>query len=72
MTYTWLWIGWIVAFLVIEGLALTNKEPGDTLSEHVWKWAAVRGQGRAVKLRRFILLTLLAWLIVHFLTGGWA
>ena len=69
MTYTWLWIGWIVAFFLIEGAALLNKPYGDTLSEHVW--ALVRGQGRHVKLRRFLLLTLLAWLLVHLLSGGW-
>ena len=68
-SYTWAWIGWIVLFVVIEGLALTNQQSGDTLSEHVW--AALRGQGPRVKLRRFLLLTLLAWLIVHFLSGGW-
>ena len=67
--YTWAWIGWLVAFCVIEGLALTNKTYGDTLSEHVW--AALRGKGPAVKFRRFLLLTLLCWLIVHFLSGGW-
>ena len=70
MTYTLLWVGWIVLFFVIEGAALLNERRGDTLSEHVWHWAGISGKGRFVKLRRLALLILLCWLTVHFLTGG--
>ncbi|AWN07373.1 hypothetical protein SEA_MANEEKUL_3 [Streptomyces phage Maneekul] len=71
--WTWLWIFWIGAFVVIEGVALARKEPGDTLSEHVWKWFHTQqGQkwSKTTRLRRFILLAFMAWLSVHFLTGG--
>ncbi|MFF3015832.1 hypothetical protein [Streptomyces sp. NPDC057939] len=76
-TWSWLWVGWLAAFLVIEGKALFNKTSGDTLSEHVWKWfstartAEHQGQPTGlVRLRRFALLAFMAWLSVHFLTGG--
>ncbi|MFF3055009.1 hypothetical protein [Streptomyces sp. NPDC057909] len=36
--WSWLWVGWLAAFVVIEGKALFNKTEGDTLSEHVWRW----------------------------------
>jgi hypothetical protein len=34
--FTALWVIWVLAFFVIEGIALARKESGDTLSEHVW------------------------------------
>jgi hypothetical protein len=74
--WTWLWIGWIAIFAVIEGAAVLRKASGDTLSEHVWKWFAIgRGGDRPrltgwVPLRRFALLAGLTWLVVHLLTGG--
>ncbi|ATI18704.1 hypothetical protein SEA_DAUDAU_3 [Streptomyces phage Daudau] len=73
--WSWLWVGWLAAFAAIEGKALFNKTEGDTLSEHVWKWFATK-QGSTgkpsgwVRLRRFGLLAFMAWLSVHFLTGG--
>jgi len=73
--YTIAWCAWLATFLVIEGKALFNKTPGDTLSEHVWKWFAT-SQGSTgkpsgwVRARRFTLLAFMAWLSVHFLTGG--
>ncbi|MGW4158710.1 hypothetical protein [Streptomyces sp. NPDC004788] len=75
--WSWLWVGWLAAFCAIEGRALFNKTEGDTLSEHVWKWfgtaqiAKAAGQPTGwVRLRRFALLAFMAWLSVHFLTGG--
>ena len=75
--FTWLWIGWIAAFVIIEGIALTNKKDEDTLSEHVWKWTGIGYFGRprpvmtlGIRSRRFALLAFMAWLILHFLTGG--
>lgn len=70
MIYTWLWIGWLVVFVLIEGAALLHKPYGDTLSEHVWHWAGISGKGRFVKLRRLALLIVVTWLLVHMLTGG--
>ncbi|MEV5330848.1 hypothetical protein [Streptomyces werraensis] len=76
--WTWAWIGWLTAFAAIEGKALFNKEKGDTLSEHVWRWfstartADKQGQPTGwVRFRRFALLSGMTWLVAHFLTGGW-
>jgi hypothetical protein len=70
--YTWTWILWLGAFLVAEGLALVNKKPGDTLSEHAWKWFAVKDEegrkNKAWRLRRVAITGFLAWLLVHI---GW-
>lgn len=76
--WTWAWIGWGVYFAVVEGMALFNSTPGDTLSEHVWSWLGYAATGVGplrqpsgwTRLRRFMLLAFLAWLVVHFLTGG--
>lgn len=78
--WTWLWLAWLGAFVAIEGRALANKTPGDTLSEHVWKWFATRREdlrrpdGKKasawVKIRRTVLVAFLAWLALHFTTGG--
>ncbi|WJN63257.1 hypothetical protein [Streptomyces phage phiScoe54] len=71
--WTWAWLAWIGLFLAIEGKALFNKTEGDTLSEHVWKWFGTSKLAKpsgTVRLRRFVLLAFMAWLSVHFLTGG--
>ena len=79
--WTWLWLGWLVYFLIVEGIALYRSTPGDTLSEHVWVWFGTqrrkpgdpyRPRTGWTQLRRVLLLAFLAWLSVHFLTGGWA
>ncbi|OFW65175.1 MAG: hypothetical protein A2135_08650 [Actinobacteria bacterium RBG_16_67_15] len=41
-TWDYVWLTWLLAFLVAEGIALVDKDPGDTLSEHVWRWFKVR------------------------------
>jgi len=71
MEYTILWIVWLALFVVIEGFALKNKDPGDTLSEHVWKWFSITNKGKWHKVRRIGLVIFLTWLVLHFLTGGW-
>lgn len=71
--WSWLWVGWLAAFCVIEGVALARKAPGDTLSEHVWAWFHTAKGAKTdgtTRLRRFALLALVTWLAVHFLTGG--
>ena len=68
--YTGLWLIWILTFFLIELPALRNRQPGDTLSEHVWAWCSIKGKGRAWRLRRLALVILLAWLSLHMLTGG--
>lgn len=78
--FTALWYGFIAYFAVVEGIALFNSKPGDTLSEHVWMWFGTQrrkpGEPERVRtgwvqLRRFVLLAFLAWLSFHFLSGGW-
>ena len=70
--YTELWLLWGVFFVVIEGATLLNKEAGDTLSEHVWKWIGKRGYPKpsGYKWRRGALSVTLVWLIGHFF-GDW-
>jgi hypothetical protein len=70
--YTIAWLAWLGAFALIEGKALFNKTEGDTLSEHVWRWFAVKDKSRKglVRARRFALLAFMSWLSIHFLTGG--
>lgn len=68
--WTVAWVAWIAAFFAIELPAVLNKAKGDSLSEHVWSWASIKGKGTAYKWRRFALLSFLAWLVAHFLTGG--
>jgi hypothetical protein len=78
--FTWMWLAWIALFLGIEGVALFNSKPGDTLSEHVWAWfgtqrtkpgEAPRPRTGWTQARRAGLLMFLVWLVAHFLTGGW-
>lgn len=78
--YTIAWLVWLAYFLVVEVMALFNSKPGDTLSEHVWAWFGTqrRKPGEAARkpsgwtqFRRFALLAFLAWLTLHFLSGGW-
>jgi hypothetical protein len=74
--WTWAWIGWGLYFAVVEGMALVNSTAGDTLSEHVWAWLGyhdgvdLRKPSGWTRLRRFLTLAGLAWLVVHLLTGG--
>ncbi|MGW7434710.1 hypothetical protein [Streptomyces sp. NPDC054849] len=75
--WSWLWVGWLGAFCVIEGVALARDDRGDTLSEHVWKWFGIGRAGEqrpaatgSVRVRRLVLLAFMAWLSAHFLTGG--
>lgn len=73
--WTWLWLGWGLYFVIVEGLALFNKRGGDTLSEHVWAFLGyderrVGPPSGSERLRRFLTLAGLAWLVIHLLTGG--
>lgn len=76
------WLLWLAYFAALEGTALVRSyrakragqaDPRDTLSEHVWLWF---GTARGTQpdswayVRRFALLSFLAWVSVHFLGGG--
>lgn len=70
-----LWIGW---FIIEEGWAIYTGNMKNTLSEHVFVWFGVKSPNSDVpikltpwvRVRRVILLAFMAWLTVHFLTGG--
>ena len=68
--WTVAWLLWLAMFGCIEGPAIFNKVPGDTLSEHVWQWFSILNKAPQWRVRRFALLAFLAWLVAHFLTGG--
>ena len=67
--WTIAWILWILAFGVIEGLALRNDKADDTLSEHFRKWFRTDTKiGRTVFL--VVFGGFVAWFGVHILTDG--
>lgn len=67
--WTVAWLLWFAMFLVVEGFALFNKERGDTLSEHVWKWFQIRSKPNQWTWRRAVLAIFLVWLLVHMVAG---
>ena len=68
MSFGALWLVWILLFVAIEGQALTNKDPNDALSHHVWKWIGRKGfpKPKWYKARRAALGGFLVWLVYHF------
>lgn len=54
--FTAAWIFWLLMFAAIEGAALVNRKRGDTLSEHIWSWFAVRDKPKGWVARRRILV----------------
>lgn len=68
--YTFAWVGWLVTFPVIEGLAIYDKRTGDTLSEHMWDWASIKRKKRWWRARRMALILFAIWLAIHMATGG--
>lgn len=67
--WTYAWIAWGLMFLAIELPAAMNKSPGDTLTEHVRRWFALRDKPRQWRWRRFALLAFMVGLTTHFLLG---
>lgn len=66
--YSGLWAIWILLFFAIEGPAIVDKRPGDTLTEHV-RWVfSLRGKGKGWLARRAVWFLFLGWLASHF--GG--
>lgn len=68
--YAIAWAGWGIAFLIIEGFALFNKQKGDTLSEHVWQIFSIKHKGKMAWTRRGGLIAFMIWLFIHFVSGG--
>lgn len=69
----WIWVSWLAAFGVLEGIALASHQWEKTLSGQTWLWFAIRyvSEPRFKKPRRLALVVLMVWLTLHFLTGGW-
>lgn len=67
--YTIGWAVWILAFFAIELPAIRNKRDGDTLTEHVRRWFALRDKPTGWRMRRFALAAFLLWLATHFFLG---
>lgn len=66
--WTWLWVGWVVAFIIVEWAAIKNDTPDDTLSEHLRKWFRTdTNLGRTAFLVAFG--GFVAWFGVHILTN---
>lgn len=62
--FTFLWIGWALFFVVIEGIALFRPAKGDTFSEG-W-WALFRSRTKSIPWYFRVLL-----LIPQLVLGGW-
>lgn len=70
MTFTFIWVAWILAGVGIELFALHSTAKGDTLSEQVW---ALFDNATWGKFSMYIGGAFLVWMAVHFLTRGkWA
>lgn len=67
--WTRLWLAWLGMFLFIEIPAAVNKQSGDTLSEHVWRWFNIKDKSKGYKIRRSILGLFLLGLGFHFQFG---
>jgi hypothetical protein len=61
---TWLWIGWIAFFILVEGHAIMHQRERETFSWQVW-WVL-----RRTPVLWWIGAGFMVWLTVHFLLGG--
>lgn len=80
--YDLMWIGWILSGIIVEILAIRadnkarreGKEPqGRPLSNHLWKWFGIKGNGRngiPGFVKRQTIIGFLAWLFLHIILGG--
>lgn len=69
--FTWLWAFWAAFFVVVEGIAVFNNIPGDTLSEQIWLVIGTKAEVKTTTMWfwRVALVVGTAWTIPHFLTG---
>lgn len=70
MIWTILWLAWFAYFLGVEIPGARRKQPGATLSEHVWQWFSVKDHRRFWLGRRIILGCFLAALFAHLTFGA--
>ncbi len=77
-TYTIGWITWLLLFVAIEGLALYDRDPGDTFTEHFRRWLklATPAIGSSARTRaswwvtRIVVILFGTWLTLH-MAFGW-
>lgn len=67
--FTVAWILWGALFLAIELPAVFNRRDGDTLSEHLRRWFALKGKPAGWLARRVVLGGFFVWLVVHLFVG---
>lgn len=79
MIWTLGWLGWFLWFGIEEALAVFYGGWEATLSGHVWRAFAIKdahgdleGRGKFWRARRILLIAIMGWLTIHFLSGGWA
>lgn len=72
-----IWATWLLLFVIFEGIALMDRDPGDTFTEHFRRWLRLRTpsvQTRRTQVEMWIgrVLVLLfgAWLTTH-MAFGW-
>ncbi len=68
--WTAAWIIWGAMFAAIELPAVLNRTDGDTLSEHLRSWFALRGKPAGWVARRAALAGFFAWFVAHLFTGA--
>jgi hypothetical protein len=68
--YTLCWLFWLAMAAVVEGAALIDKRPNDTLTEHIMDWMSWKKKAGGWLLRRSVLAVFMLWLTAHFLSGG--
>ena len=73
MIFTIGWAVWIAGFFALETPALLRKQPGDTLSEHMWDWFHIRDTRPTALtwIGRGLLLIAGIWLTGHLAFGWW-
>lgn len=59
------WIIWLFVFAAMEGAALLDPRPGDTLTEHIRVWFSLSNPTHWIG--RGVLALFLAWLCWHFM-----
>lgn len=67
------WVSVLLAGGTVELVALKRPAPGDTLSEHMWKWLRVADPRPTLPfiVLRALTAAVMVWLAGHFAMGWW-
>ena len=69
--FKFFWIAWLLAFAIVEIIALRREGGGDTFSEFVW-WIIGTGESERDTwqwVARVFVIGFMVWLVPHFATG---